>query len=92
LAGDIFPGPVAQIGKKIPVIEEVLPQDLRDAEDEMLVGNLPEYMETEPLPEFHHPLLMARGTEMTVLAGEARKMFMVAIPGLHPCKATLLFV
>jgi hypothetical protein len=38
----------------------------------MPVGNLPEYVGTEPLPEFHHPLLMAGRTEMTTLAGEAK--------------------
>ncbi len=35
-----FPGTATQIGKKIPVIEKVPAQDLRDAEDEMPVGNL----------------------------------------------------
>ena len=38
----------------------------------MPVGNLPEYVGTEPLPEFHHPLLMAGRAEMTTLAGEAK--------------------
>ena len=47
-----FPGAATQIGKKIPVIEKVPAQDLRDAEDEMPVGNLPEYVGTEPCPEF----------------------------------------
>ena len=84
-----FPGAAAQIGKKIPVIEKIPPQDLRDAEDDMSVGNLLEYVGTEPFPEFHHPLLMARGTEMTALAGEGQKIFMVAIPALHPGKAML---
>ena len=67
-----FPGAATQIGKKIPVIEEVPAQDFRDAEDDMSVGNLPEHVGTEPFPEFHHPLLMAGRTEMTALAGEAK--------------------
>jgi hypothetical protein len=54
-----IPGAAAQIGKKIPVIEKIPPQDLRDTEDEMSVGSLLEHMGTEPFPEFHHPLLMA---------------------------------
>ena len=53
----------------------------------MPVGNLLEYMGTEPFPEFHHPLLMAGRTEMTALAGESQKIFMVAIPAHHPGKA-----
>ena len=55
----------------------------------MPVGNLLEYAGTEPFPEFHHPLLMAGGTEMTALAGEGQKIFMVAIPALHPGKAVV---
>ncbi|HOM08192.1 MAG TPA: hypothetical protein PLW40_10975 [Syntrophales bacterium] len=35
-----FPGTAAEIGKKLPVIEEVSAQDFRDAEDEMPVRNL----------------------------------------------------
>ena len=44
--------------------EKVPAQDLWDAEDEMSVGNLLEHVQTEPFPEFHHPLLMAGGTEV----------------------------
>ena len=33
-----FLGAAAQIGKKLPVVEEVTSQDLRDAEDEMPGG------------------------------------------------------
>ena len=67
-----FPGAATQIGKKIPVIEKIPPQDLRNAEDEMPVGNLLEHVGTEPFPEFHHPLLMAGGTEMTALVPPRR--------------------
>ena len=55
----------------------------------MPVDNLPEQVGTEPFSEFHHPLLMAGGTEMTALAGEGQKIFMVAIPALHPGKAVV---
>jgi hypothetical protein len=55
----------------------------------MSVGSLPEDVGTEPFPEFHHPLLMAGRTEMTALAGEGEKIFMVAIPALHPGKAVV---
>jgi hypothetical protein len=69
--------------------EKVTAEDFRDAEDDMSVGNLPEHVGTEPFPEFHHPLLMAGRTEMTALAGEGQKIFMVAIPALHPGKAVV---
>jgi len=82
-----FPGAAIQIRKKIPVVEKIPSQDLRDAENEMPVGNLPENEGTEPFPEFHHPVLMVGGTEMTVLAGEGQEIFMVAIPALHSGKA-----
>ena len=47
-----FPSTTAQLMQKISIIEKVPAQDLRDAEDEMPVGNLLEHMCTEPLPEF----------------------------------------
>ena len=34
-------------------------------------------------------LLMAGGTEMTALAGEGQRIFMLAIPALHPGKAVM---
>ena len=43
-----FPSAATQVGKKIPVIEKIPPQDLREAEDEMPVGNLLEHVGTEP--------------------------------------------
>jgi hypothetical protein len=54
--------------KKVSVIEKEAAQDFRNAEDDMLVGNLLGYVGIEPFPEFHRPLLMARGTEITALA------------------------
>ena len=45
-----IPGAAAQIGKKILVIEKIPPQDLRDAEDDMSVGNILEYVGAEPFP------------------------------------------
>jgi hypothetical protein len=55
----------------------------------MPVDNLPEQVGTEPFSEFHHPLMMAGGTEMMALAGEGQKIFRVAIPALHPGKAVV---
>jgi len=72
----------------------------------MPVGNLPKYVGTEPFPEFHHPLLMAGGTEacprenggdgacparagFPLRFNIGQKIFMVAIPALHPGKAVV---
>jgi len=55
----------------------------------MPVGNFLEHVGTEPVPEFHHPLLMAGGTEMTALAGEGQEIFMLTIRALHPGKAVV---
>jgi hypothetical protein len=54
--------------------EELPAQDFRDAEDDVSVGNVPEHLGSEPFPEFHHPLPMARGTQMTAIAGIGRKI------------------
>jgi hypothetical protein len=53
-----------QAAEKVPVMEKIPAQDLREAEDEMPVGNLLEHLGTEPFPEFHHPLLMAGRAEI----------------------------
>ncbi len=54
-----FPGATAEIGKKLPVVEEVTAEDFRDAEYEMTVRDLFENIHAEPLAEFHHAFLMA---------------------------------
>ena len=53
-----FPGATAEIGKKLPVIEEIPAENLWDAEYEMPVRDFLEYVAAQPLPELHHPLLM----------------------------------
>ena len=59
-----FPGAAAEIREKISAIQKILEQDFPGGEDEMPVGHLLEHVGTEPFPEFHHPLLMAEGTEI----------------------------
>jgi len=54
-----FPGRAAEIGEKLPVVQEIPAQYLRDAEDKMAMGDLFEYLGTQPFPELHHALLMA---------------------------------
>jgi hypothetical protein len=53
------------------------------------MGNLFEHMGTEPFPEFHHPFLMAGGTEMTALAGESQEIFMLTVRAFHPGKTVV---
>lgn len=67
-----FPGAPAQIGKELSVIEKITAQDLRDAKDEMPVGNFLEDIHTEPFPELHHALLMAGWAKMAALAREGQ--------------------
>ena len=43
-----FPGAAAEIGKKLPILEKVTAQDLRDAEYEMTVRDLLENIHAEP--------------------------------------------
>jgi hypothetical protein len=71
-----FPGATAQIGKKLPIVEEVTVEDFRDAEYEMSVRNLLEDIHAEPLPEFHHPLLMTGWTKVAALARKCQQIFM----------------
>jgi hypothetical protein len=66
------------------LLKEITAEDLRDAEDEMPVGNLLENIHAEPFPEFHDALLMARWTEMTALAGKGQQILVTAVFTLHP--------
>ena len=54
-----FPGAAAEGGKELSIIQKVTTNDFRDAKDKMPVRNLLEDVHAQPLPEFHHPLLMA---------------------------------
>ena len=54
-----LPGRAAQIGKKLPIIEEVTAEDFRDAEYKMMVGDLFEDIHAEPLSELYHAFLVA---------------------------------
>ena len=54
----------AQLREESSVIEEVSPEDLGYAENEMTVRYGLEDLFAEPFPEFHHPFLMTGGTEV----------------------------
>ena len=90
-----FPGAAAEIGKKLPVVEEISTEDLRDADtlkgtrDEMPVGDLLEDIHAEPFPELHHPLLVAGWAEVAAFARKVQKVFMAAIFAFHAGKAVV---
>ena len=55
----------------------------------MPVRNLLKDIHAEPLPEFHHPLLMARGAEAATLAGKCQEIFVAAVFAFHTGKAVV---
>ena len=52
----------------------------------MPVRYLLEDIHAEPFPEFHHPLLMAGGAEMTPLARGCQEVFVAAVFAFHTGK------
>src|SRR5664280_1144386 len=84
-----IPGAAAQIGKKLSIIQKVTTKDFRDTEDKMPVRNLLEYLHAQPLPEFHHALLMARRAEVAALAGKCQQVFMATAFAFHTGKTVL---
>ena len=53
-----FPGAAAEIGKKLPVVKKIPAENLRNTEYKMSMGYLFEDVHAEPLPKFHHALLI----------------------------------
>jgi hypothetical protein len=79
----------AEIGQKLPAVEEVSAEDCRDTEDDMPVGDLLEHIHVEPLPEFSHALLVTGGVDVAARAGESHEIFMAAILAFHTGKAVV---
>ncbi len=63
-----FPCTVTKLREESAVIQEVAPEDLGYAEDEVAMGNGLENLLAEPLPEFHDPLLVTGRTKMLAFA------------------------
>jgi len=59
---------VTKLREESAVIQEVAPEDLGYAEDEVAMGNGLEDFLTKPLPEFHYSLLMTRWAEVAAFA------------------------
>jgi len=62
------PWAAAQFGEESSIIEEVFPEDLGYAKNEVTVRYGLEHFFTKPFPELHHPFLMTRWTELAALA------------------------
>jgi hypothetical protein len=58
----------AQFGEESSIIEEVSPEDLGYAKNEMTVWYGLEDLFTKPLPELQYPFLVTGGAEMPSLA------------------------
>jgi len=84
-----FPGATAQIGKKLPIVEKVTAEDLRDAEYEMTVRDLFENIHAEPFAEFDHALLVARWAKMPSFTRKCQQIFMAAAFTFHAGKAVV---
>jgi hypothetical protein len=84
-----FPGAAAEGGKEFSIIQKVATKNLRNTEHEMPVGYLFEDVHAEPLPEFHHALLMAGWAEVAALAGKSEEIFMAAVFAFHTGKTVL---
>jgi len=59
---------VTKLREESAVIQEVAPEDLGSAEEEVAMGNGLEDFLTKPLPEFHYSLLMTRWAEVAAFA------------------------
>jgi len=65
-----FPAASTQFREESSIIEEVSSEDLWNAKNIMTVRYGLEDFFTEPFPEFQHPLLMTRWTEVAALTRE----------------------
>ena len=74
-----IPGKATQFEEKSTVIGEVMPEDLRHAEGEVPVRDGLEDLLTKPLPEFHHPFLVAGRTEVPSFAGEGQEILVATV-------------
>jgi len=55
----------------------------------MPVRNLFEDIHAEPLPEFHHPFLVAGWAEMTPFARKCQQIFVAAVFAFHTGKTVV---
>lgn len=53
----------------------------------MTMRHLFEDIHAEPLPEFHHALLVTGGAKVSPFTGEGKQVFMPAVFAFHPGKA-----
>jgi hypothetical protein len=84
-----IPGVAAEGGKELSIIQKVTTQYFRDTKDKMPVRNLLEDVHAQPLPEFHHALLVTGRAEVAALAGKCQQVFMAAVFAFHTGKTVL---
>jgi hypothetical protein len=53
------------------------------------VKTLLEDIHAQPITEFHHALLMARGVEVTALTGECQEIFLTEVFAFHAGNAVV---
>jgi hypothetical protein len=83
------PCTTARFGEESSIIEEVSPEDLGYAKNEMTVRyGLVDFF-TDPFPELHYPSLVRGGAEMATLTREGKKVFVSAALALHTGEAII---
>jgi hypothetical protein len=78
-----------QFGEESSIIEEVSPEELGYAKNEMTVRYGLEDFFTEPFPELHYPFLVRGGAEMATVTREGKKVFVSAALALHTGEAVM---
>jgi hypothetical protein len=90
-----FPGAAAETSKELPIVKKIPAKNLRDAKNKMSVRDLlrvpfrVEDFHAQPLPEFHHALLMAGWTKMPSFTRKCQQIFMAAVFAFHTGKAVV---
>jgi hypothetical protein len=70
-------------------VQKAAPQNLGNAEDDVPLWQGLDDMGAQPLAEFHHALLVARGAKMPPFARKSQQALMTAIPAANPRKAVV---
>ena len=80
-------GGVEQVGEEVAAFAEDTAQDLGDGEDKLAVGNFVADGIGDPSAHGAGPALVARGAEVTALAGEGEQAFVTAVGAVEAGEA-----
>lgn len=75
--------------QELPVVHEIGTQPLRNAENPLSMGYIFQYFFMKMLTEFNYTFLMTGRTKITLLAGERKQVFVMAIITLDSCEALM---